>query len=943
MKLSRRDFVHAGCGIALALFSHPANAWVHGAVVPPVTNNNRVTINAIASYLNLAKGFGFAPIPGNQDANGYPVTTPASVISSNPTMPAGYYGTFTWSWQGTASMQILSAPPIVVASGGTAIFEIGTNSGDKGPSNLTLSSQANPSIVFAFGWNIQSISAGAGGVITINTKTNYVASGSGYTVTGSLVNITGANANTGANGTWTITNKTASSFDLVGSTFTNAQAGAAGQAIFAAGNMSIRISNSGTFSGFTNLIWCRSADLASINAGLYIDNTLISQLQYLMNNGVDFGSRGWLRFMDLAGVQANYEVDFAQRRPATAMSYGNWTPAGYWVGTITNTADALTCSNPSASGAGAYVDGEIVMGYPSATNSTINPTLNVNSRGAKPIFRYNVGVPPIWIILSGPPTTPGTDVMQFTFSATWLNGGTPYVVNYQTVAGDTTIGNLAAHLDTFFGADATLAAAKIFHGNPQGSTGPIIYPPTAQAGRLTVTYTSGPAIATIGTMATSTLATNSGTPTFIYNYLLDGWIYKSDGIAFSTPYEVIIEMCNRVGAHCWWCWGTTRGSFITAVTQFFADPTNGLTSGLRFGNEYANEVWNNFAFPYPILSTLGTTLGWSPSSSNALYSYVGLRTKQYVTIAKAAWTGAGRSASDYYALQMAAIFDVSQNSNFDTYQLKGTSLVTSNTLYANYGALNGTGTATGNYNAAGSRPVDITTAIGCAPYWNSLWLGRNSATNSSQINGTVAQNVPWLQASKDYALGSTATAFTSMVNQFNGTTTSPVPPSVGTTLFNYATTFTNEETQASQYDSYRSGAGLSPLAIMDYEGGPAFGVGADSNSGVNSVNSADIASLAARMTTLSWDVSAYTVSGTNDTTEMATMYFTMSQAWKYDATYKNLIKTSYYQSKSIISGSHRETKPAQYGYSQSNWGLFPASFLAGNQYSSYDAIHEWNA
>src|SRR6266704_3370265 len=139
MKISRRDFTHAGCTVAaISLIPKTAEAWIHGSAP---TNNNRVTINVPGGaiyYANLAKGFGFIPDPTNQDANGYPVTTPAAIIGSNPSMPANYYGTFTWSWNGTGSMQILGAPPIVVTSGGTAIFEIGTNSGDKASSNLTL-------------------------------------------------------------------------------------------------------------------------------------------------------------------------------------------------------------------------------------------------------------------------------------------------------------------------------------------------------------------------------------------------------------------------------------------------------------------------------------------------------------------------------------------------------------------------------------------------------------------------------------------------------------------------------------------------------------------------------------------------------------------------------------------------------------------------------------
>jgi hypothetical protein len=921
-------------------------------------NNNRVTINAIASYLNLVKGFGFAPIPGNQDANGYPVTTPATIIGSNPNMPSGYYGTFTLSWLGQGSMQILSAPPIVVTSGGTAIFEIGTNSGDRQSSNLSLTSQIAPSVVFAFGWNIQSISSGAGGVITINTKTNFVASGAGYSIRNSTVNITGANANTGANGTWVVTNLTASSFDLVGSTFTNVQASPAGQAILAAGNMSIRINNTGTFSGFSNLVWARTGDIAAINSGLYLDSALISQYQALAGSSGPLSSRAWLRFMDLSGVQANYEVDFSQRVPATAMSYGKWTPAGYYVGTITNTADAFTCSNPSASGGGAYVDGEMVIGLPSATNATVSPTLNVGARGAKPILLYSSGqLPVIWVLPSAPPPSPGTDVLQFTFQASWLTGGTPVVVNYSTVAGDTTISALSAHLNTFFGTQTTLTNAGINFTNPLTATGPMIIPPPAAAGHLTVTYTSGPAVISIGTMTTSrmlTTATAGSYPTFIYNLLLDAFIYTDTSPAFSTPFEILVEMCNRTNMHCWWNWGTTRGSFVTAVTQFFADSVTGLNSGLRFGNEAYNEVWNSSLFPYSIILTLGQTLGFK---NGGQLSYTGLRTIQYAALAKTAWTGKGRSASDFYVMQMAQTFQVGVGNPFDIHQLKGDELVTTNTYYNTYGALNGTGTAVADYSVAGSRPVDITTVIGCAPYWGSPWF----SSTAGNITGPITQHVPWLQASLDFTNGNTATAFTSLANQFNGTTTRSSGSSGAQVLASgandnfYNFVFTSQEAQAAQYDAFRIANSIPKLGIMHYEGANQWAVGSNGTNGTNSAT--DTGPLITQITALQgsnppWDVSPYTVSGTNNITELCNQVLNMIWGWKMDldhngnpantGSYKGLITTYYFQALKTTSGANRETKPAQYGYQASIWGMFPTDFHLGNNYQNYAAISTWN-
>src|SRR6202046_5434823 len=125
MKLSRRDFVHAGCTLGaatlvLSIFDRAQARLLRGSFVA-ANNNNRVTVNADnISYLNLIKGFAFSTSldPTTVSSDGCPLSTPSSPINagSSPSMPAGYFGTFTWGWGGQASMEIISAPPMVVTS-----------------------------------------------------------------------------------------------------------------------------------------------------------------------------------------------------------------------------------------------------------------------------------------------------------------------------------------------------------------------------------------------------------------------------------------------------------------------------------------------------------------------------------------------------------------------------------------------------------------------------------------------------------------------------------------------------------------------------------------------------------------------------------------------------------------------------------------------------------
>lgn len=928
-------------------------------------NNNRVTINANSFYLNLAKGFGFpSQDPTTVSSDGYPLSTPSSVIIGNPSMPPNYYGNFVWKWTGQGSMQTNGA--FIVASGGTAITELGAASGDFS-GNCTLTGQTAPKVVFAFGFVIQSISNNGSGLIRVATKTGFV--GNSSVVTGTLVNITGANANTGANATWTVTKIDAQTFDLQNSTFTNAQASPGGNAVYAATNLSVKFHNAGTYSGMGGLVWCRSADESAITAGQIIDATYISQLQFLFNQtGGNNSSRGWLRFMDLVGVQSSFECDFSQRIPSTFVNYPSSSyRSGYWAGAITNTSDVYTCSDPSVStwNGSSYIDNAIVQGTASATNTTALPTLNVGGHGAKPIFNYggNNGPAPFQFQITAAPPSPGTDVMVFTFQASWLTGdtglGTNLTFTYNTVAGDTTVSALNGHLVTALQANSNMATAKIFFGN-SGEVCAI--PPTAQSGRLSITYTSGPAICNVGSMNTSTISASGGT--FIYNYLLDGWIYRSGGMTVSVPFEAIVDMCNRAGAHCWFNWGITKGAFVTAVTQFFGDSTTGLTSGLRFGNEPFNEIWNSGANPYPLVNVLGLTLGWSTSSNVSVFSYSALKIIQYSSLGKTAWTGKGRSASDYYVLQPTQGANLNVGGNFDSSSLRGNSLVTSNTNYATYGGLNG-GSAP-SYNTAPNRPVDITNAIGYAPYWNSQWLGTGSFTQATQFKGTATQNADLLTAALNFANGSVSTAFTALVNEFNGTTTKSGGSTGGTDLSSTGeqSNFTAMEALCAQYDGAgRVTAGLPALGVLHYEGGPSFGSGANGNNGVNSLTfntvlTADITALANQFTALdspvgSFNCSPYTQSGTDNKTEMATMVLQMLQAWKYDVTntgvaantgsYKGLIKTSYYQALKTTSGANRETKPCQYGYAAQNWGMWPSTPFDLAPYQNYNAISEWNA
>jgi hypothetical protein len=996
----------------------------------------KTVINAITGFANLAKGFVFSSDPAYSDFNGYPIRTPVSSWLANPSMPEGYYGDFIWKFRGRGSMQL--SPCAIIRSGGGNIVGVNGNSGETG-GNTTILDKTNPRVVLAFGGVIQNISPsplsnGAGGQrIRLTFKPGYANHASGMVRVQALA----GHGQAAAAGVWNCVRIDDKTLDLITSVTSGRPSawvggdpylGPGGEAIWQAANMAIYILNQGTFSGFRDLVFCKQENEAYLDSGKIVDPELIEQLRYLRP--------AWLRFMDLSGVQASYENDFSRRVTVNQLCYpgasGRYVP-DYWVGSIRRGAnDAYDCSNPKASGGGAYVDGEVVQGVMDAPNNGVNPTLSVNGRGAKYIYDFSIS--PRKIRFSGTVPALGT-TLTFRFSAAWLNGGTPYDVSYIVGSrkrySDASFAGLKANLADLFDTDTTLAG-KVNFGNSGDLT---IYPITPQAGSLSVDLLSGPTgtycrigrigpysfapesnqirIRLGGTIGAAEIlsltfkradlpagvytliyevklgvdktlqvlcsslntainndptlkaagisASLSGLPantiniqqmdswaadglmvsltgtgpvtasfgeggvkgTFIYSYLLDGWIWRSGGMLQSVPFEYMVELCNAVGAGCWFNWPiNTRSQFITDVTSYFRQ---NLRSDLKFGTEVGNEMWNFGQSPFGRALAKGFCLGFSKGGNNPNYSFTALRIKQYGDLTVAAWT-ASRSRSQLYLFNQSAAWDLG---NTNTSQFKGSSLDTAaNKIYAAHGGLGGG--ATPSHNAAPNRPIDICDAMGVAPYWVSPWI----AGDVNYIKGTVSENEPLLMAANDHAVGREETAYAALAAQLYGTVGRSSPGAGTETLTYYKSkVYPQLESIAVSFDTGRS----NKIAVIHYEGGPQFGVG-NINNGTNDATT-DVPRLAARIKALNWNVSSYTVSGTDDAVEMAKQIVGLVYKFKFSGQYKELYKQSY----ADVVAAHlgREAMGAQYGYARSQWGLFPGGY-GGASYSSYAAIHEFN-
>lgn len=389
-------------------------------------------MNAILAPINLAKSFTFNTDPASQNSDCYPTTNITANAGSQGSFVTGY-NKLVWKYNGACTMSA-NASSAIIYTGGSFFAGLSNNCVANAFTIANTNSVVNPRVVFKWGSLISSCSGGNGTPVTINLVNSPTVSVGmnvqiGVGVSASLAN--GPNSD----GSWTIASGSGSAWVLANSsTVVNPTVTGTGgpdvqsELCYSNSSVAISIISSGTISGFGNLVICTLANEPLNDAGKLVDPLYIAQLQAL--------NVRWLRMMDISGVQGNYESDFTTARIKS--SFISWpatiTNPNYWVGTLHNAgSDAYTCSAPSLTSTGAYKHGETVSGNWDATNSTGYPTININGRGAKQIIPTGVGS---FQLLMPNAAASGNQSMAYTFTATWLNGGTPYVFTYltQTVA-----------------------------------------------------------------------------------------------------------------------------------------------------------------------------------------------------------------------------------------------------------------------------------------------------------------------------------------------------------------------------------------------------------------------------------------------------------------------------------------------------------------------------
>lgn len=142
-----------------------------------------------------------------------------------------------------------------------------------------------------------------------------------------------------------------------------------------------------TYSGMSNLILCRHADLAAVTANPNAFNPDFISLVTALNPRT-------IRALDWAAVNGGNQSHFSQRTPTSGFAYRNpgWVPS-LWAGTTTNSGDNYSVAVPSTWPG--LVNGAAVQVMFNLANTTISPMLNVGSTGAVAIVDRTTNAPSI--------------------------------------------------------------------------------------------------------------------------------------------------------------------------------------------------------------------------------------------------------------------------------------------------------------------------------------------------------------------------------------------------------------------------------------------------------------------------------------------------------------------------------------------------------------------
>lgn len=1006
--LSRRDFLLSTSALAIVA-SSPAEAWIHGGS----QKTGLSVINAGSSglaFANLAKSVQFQSSTSNWPSlltsNGYPNGT--VTFSNNGTQgDPYYYGHYTMYWLGTGGFQ-LQYPAIIYAGGGS-VAGVGTSTGTQ-PNAIAIGASTsqphlgdaspNGPVEFAFGALITAVGTSGDGLIQFTTAS--LNSGSGYSTGLNMkfnnLTYSGGAFPTGPNvdGSWTITNVSATQFKLQGSSGLTAgnvtlnTSGTPGvnseciQSISGGINYAWPRTTYGTAGSpavqWDGWVWCKTKDLTAVQAGQLAAPDYVSIFKSL--------NPRFIRFMDYSGVQSDRSSSYTYRVPSNnatwfgafgAVSYIN---PNYYVGAITNGgSDAYTCSNPTASGGGAYAEGEVVIGQISGVSTTLIPTLNVNSRGAKPIIDSSCAQKSLFLSGTANPSL----ASQGTIISMLFTGGglaSPRTVTYTIAAGDTSLGtlanNMAAAIGTGSGGDATLLAANITCQNADvgGANRTFYYCPNinssgaaALGNGLTISITDNSSGASginynVGYLNTGALG-NSNYYGFTYSNALGGWVMTSGGMHAGLPLEMYADLCIRANVGCWINVGVMWSDDRILNTAKLL----GQLGVKEVMFELSNETWNVGLAEWRPCRNFGTAIvNCNIGNGRPESSWAGLRTIQIATQAAAGWAAAGRSRSQLF-IDIAYQFvdmNATATTNTATYKFNGNLLnaATGNPVLSAFGGYGCTAIST-DYSSAPNRPIDFADCVGGAPYWEGGQFNNDLQNGSLITSGVTLSNYNGLLlAAYNYAYGTPTqqnaaldflyTGGTSGTGdlyngQINGSFAGGGAYSLSQMLTGSGSTnyqgYCGVGSAVATYDATRISNGRPILGIACYEGGWFM----------TPRNGGDVTTITGNLNTLSYTNgyssglpgAAAGPSGAGDTSAIAAAnILTLLNAWKVTQRAQDLVKRYLTECTAAgVTGGARMSLPCWYGFQgdTSSTGSYFSLYLGEPTPTAYAATTAVNA
>lgn len=477
----------------------------------------------------------------------------------------------------------------------------------------------------------------------------------------------------------------------------------------------------------TDIYLCRASDETAVIANRNAFNPdFIADMKTLRPKTI--------RMMDWSSTNNCNLVDVSQRYPQTSLSLSDFRwctdpTTGLWAGTTTNTGDAFACSNPPASGTGAYADGETVQCRFTAANTTITPTLNVGGRGAAPILD-NVDMGQLIAQYSG--TVLSGDTFSLTFTASYLPGG----AITKTVTGNTSPQAVANALINAIDADSNLSTNNIVaRSTLQPASVVLNYASVSGALTVTASKSSSGGTGAVGNLplkyvgtSNSYLQNTSGSSpsnrTLVYSTTFKGWICypDNDGLHSGVPIENQVALCNAVGAHLWY--NISHLSSTASASALASYVSANLNSGLNGYFEYSNELWNFIFIQTSYGVARGINLGLPTGDNAAIYGWYALGSRLTQAAVMTGW-GARSGLKRVMASQQ--YFGASAASNQNN-RLAGAGLTsTGNSVYAALGLA--------NYNSSPNRPIDYCDVLSVATYYSGAQCA-NFDANYSNASGT---------------------------------------------------------------------------------------------------------------------------------------------------------------------------------------------------------------